>query len=70
MITCRAVISASRGGQEAERALQVFEEMVLQGFQPNVIAYTVMISACGKGWKAARACRSLWRCEFADSSPK
>ena len=32
----------------AEWALQVFEEMVPQGFQPNVISYTVVIIPCRK----------------------
>ena len=39
----------------AEEALQVFEEMVLQGFQPELIAYTAVISACSEGWGAERA---------------
>ena len=52
------------------RALQVFEQMVLQGFQPEMIPYTLVISSCGKGWKAKRTCRPLKKCGFPDYGPK
>ena len=53
-IAYTAVMSVSRKGWTVESALQISEEMILQGFHPDEITYTVAISACEKGWMAQR----------------
>ena len=53
--TCGAVISACGKGEMALKALQLFEQILLQGLQPDVFAYSTAISACGKGRMAIKS---------------
>ena len=54
LITCRAAISACRKGWMAERALQVYEEMRQQRFQPDLIPRHKS-DQCMGGWMAGNA---------------
>ena len=54
-ITHTAVIVACGRCRRAERALQFFEEVLMQGLQPQVTSCTAATSACRKGRIAERA---------------
>ena len=63
-----AVINTSRRGGMTESALQVFKESTAR-IPVGVFAYARVISACGKGWMAELASRSLRRCISEGASP-
>ena len=46
MITYNALISAYGEGIQAEQVLKIFEDMKRRGLEPDVIAYSALISAC------------------------
>ncbi len=50
-----ALISACAKGDEAEKTLQPFVEMLRKGLEPKVITYNAFISACAKGDNAVKA---------------
>ena len=61
------VIVAGGKGWRAESALQLFEEVLLQGLQPQVTSYAAATSACRKGRITERALQLLRRCGGEDT---
>ena len=57
VITFNALISTCEKGHQAEKAVQLFDEMQQRGLEPNVITYTALCSACAHGqeWSGARS---------------
>jgi len=49
VVSYSAVISTFEKGVHAQRALELFDTLLLQGVMPDVIIYGALISACEKG---------------------
>ena len=59
VITYSAAISACEKATQAQKALELLEEMRQKGLEPDVITYNAAISACEKATQAEKALELL-----------